>query len=349
MFYFNFFSIACFSATIFILAKFKSVNTVYFVTTGEVILHQILADYYLGAASGFHFLILILVVFPYLIERKHFNIGIPASFICLLIFAFCEFYFSKTIPIYSLTEQTLQTVRFINIIASMTVVLTMIIIFKLIISYIEDTMEKLNNKNEELLENILPRKIIEELRDTGHTEPEHFKNVAILFTDIVNFTSISKNMSPDDLINELNDIFTNFDTIIEKHNCVRIKTIGDAYMAVCGLPQEDSCSTKNIVAAAIECRNYLLNRNQTSKHQWTIRLGVHTGEVVAGIVGTKKYIYDIFGDAVNVASRMESSSSEMKINVSEDVYNKVKNDFNLIKRGEQDIKGKGAMNLYFVE
>ncbi len=349
MFYFNIFSVSCFSVCIFILFKFKNETLVFFITLFEVIIHQIMADYFLGSLAGFHFLIIILVIYPYLIEKRNFHVGIPISFICLLVFFACEIVFSRTDPVYVLEDSVLKTVRAVNIIATMVVVLTMILIFKLIINYIENSLEELNQKNEELLENILPRKLVEILREKGSTEPEMFNNVTVLFTDIVNFTRISKDLSPEILINELNDIFTNFDRIMDKHNCVRIKTIGDAYLAVCGLPVEDEAHTENLVLAALECRDYLQERNRTAEHKWTIRLGIHTGTVVAGIVGIKKYIYDVFGDTVNVASRMETSSQEMKLCATEDVCSKLGDSFAYTDLGEKEIKGKGRMKLFLVE
>ena len=349
LFYFNIFSVVCFCFGFYVLFGLKNMNIAFFLNIFEVLIHQIIADYFLGGYAGFHFLIMIMVIFPYLVERKNFNVGVPMSFISVAVFFACEFIFSRTTPLYVLSEGVLRTVRFVNIVTSMAVIFTMIIIFKLIIGYIEHSMEELNEKNEALLENILPKKIVENLRETGHTEPEHFKDVSVFFSDIVNFTSISKTLSPEILISELNDIFTNFDKIMESHDCVRIKTIGDAYMAVCGLPEKNPAHLENIVSAALECRDYLTERNKNSTHQWQIRLGVHTGEVVAGIVGIKKYIYDIFGDTVNVASRMENSSEGMKLCVSEAVYNAEKDKFNFTFRGEKEIKGKGKMNLYFVE
>ncbi len=349
LFYFNIFSVSFFCLNLLILFGLKKVSVVFFNSIFEVCLHQILADYFLGALAGFHFLIIILVVFPFLVERRGFNIGIPTSFFCLCVFFACEFFFSARAPVVTLSAPLLRTLRLVNIVASMTVLLTMIIIFKLIIGYIEHSMEELNQKNEALLENILPKKVVENLRETGKSAPELFDGVTVLFTDVVNFTTISKSLAPAVLISELNDIFTHFDGIMDAHHCVRIKTIGDAYMAVCGLPEKDANHTKNLVAAALDCRDYLAERNKTHALKWTIRLGIHTGEVVAGIVGVKKYIYDVFGDTVNVASRMESSSEEMKLCVSEAVYRRARSSFACTPRGEMEIKGKGLMKLYFVE
>jgi class 3 adenylate cyclase len=349
MFYFNIFSVSYFGIITFLLIKFKGVNAAYYSAMVEVVLHAICADYFLTGYAGFHFLIFIMAVFPYLVEKKGFVAALPASFVCTVVFVFCVWYFDKIEAIYPLAIEVLRKIRFVNIAASLTLVLFMIVIFKLIIEYIEKNIERLNEKNEALLENILPRRVMEELRDKGYAEPEAYKNVSILFTDIVGFTSISKTMEPSVLIDELNDIFTHFDQIIENYGCVRIKTIGDAYMAVCGLPDSNMNSSRVMVAAAIDCRDYLEERNKNSKYKWKIRLGINTGEVVAGIVGIKKYIYDIFGDAVNVASRMESNSEAMKISVSQDVYERTKNDFTFTDRGEKEIKGKGMMKLYFVE
>ena len=349
LFYFNIFSVTWFCTSMFILFSRKKLSVVFFMTIFEVVLHQILADYILGSYAGFHFLIMILVIYPFLVERKEFNVGIPFAFICILIFFGCEFIFSRTAPLYVLDEKIIRNLRLTNIIASMSVILTLVIIFKLIIGYIEHGMEKLNQENENLLENILPKKIIEELRSNGYSDPEQFESVSVLFTDIVHFTDTSKKLQPSILIEELNDIFTNFDMIMDEYKCVRIKTIGDAYMAVSGLPEKNPSHLQNLISAALECRDYLAKRNETAKIEWKIRLGINFGCVVAGIVGVKKYLYDVFGDTVNVASRMETSSEEMKLCVPESVYTQLKDVFDFTFRGEFNIKGKGMMKLYFVE
>lgn len=211
----------------------------------------------------------------------------------------------------------------------------------------EVVMEK--EKSEALLLNTLPAKVVEELKKKGKTEPESFEDVTVMFSDLCNFTTITSKLDPKETIDELNEMFTAFDDIMLKHNCERIKTLGDGYMAVCGLPEKDENHALNIARAAIEVVEYLKQRAETSKIQWLIRIGINSGTVTGGIVGVRKYLYDIFGDTVNIASRMESNSDPMKINCSETTYSILKNKFRFTSRGTALIKGKGEMNMYFIE
>jgi len=204
-------------------------------------------------------------------------------------------------------------------------------------------------KSEKLLLNILPRKVADTLKKKGKADSEMYENVTIYFSDIINFTKLSSGLEPDYLINELNDIFTICDNIMENNSCERIKTIGDAYMAVCGMPQANPNHAENIVRAAQEILVALNKRNETSEVKWTIRTGVHTGKVVGGVVGIKKYIYDVFGDAINTASRIEANGESMKINLSETTYNLIKDKFTFQQRELLDIKGKGVIQMYFVD
>jgi len=203
-------------------------------------------------------------------------------------------------------------------------------------------------KTEELLENILPKKVIRELKETGISKPNVFENVSILFSDIVDFTVNSADLAPEYLIEELSSIFTAFDEIIEQNNCERIKTIGDAYFAVCGLHRPDPEHATRITYAALECIEFLEKRNSQSPMKWQVRIGAHCGKVVGGIVGTKKYIYDIFGDTVNTASRIETASAPMRLTVSEDIIKLIHQNFQIVPRGPIELKGKGPMELYFV-
>ena len=201
-------------------------------------------------------------------------------------------------------------------------------------------------KSEKLLLNTLPVKVVKELKEFGKSEPQLFENVTVFFSDIAGFTEKSNALDPKILISELNDIFTGFDEIVVKNGGERIKTIGDAYLCVCGMPLSDPDHAYNIVKSAIEMIDFIKRRNETAVHTWNIRAGINSGSVIGGIVGVRKYIYDVFGDAVNTASRMESNSLPMKINISESTYNLVKDRFEFTDRGEVEVKGKGRMRMF---
>jgi len=204
-------------------------------------------------------------------------------------------------------------------------------------------------KSEKLLLNILPVKVAEELKEEGVCKPQYFENVTLFFSDFVGFTHMASEMEPESLISHLNEMFTRFDEIMEKHNCERIKTIGDAYLAVCGIPKQNPDHGENIIKASIEIRDYLEERKSQTDLPWEARIGIHSGSAVGAIVGTKKYIYDIFGDSVNTASRMESNSEPNRINVSESTWSLVKDKFSFEKREPVEVKGKGLMKMYFLK
>lgn len=211
---------------------------------------------------------------------------------------------------------------------------------------------KEKQRSEALLLNILPHEVAEELKQNGTAEAKHYNNVSILFTDFKGFTQLSESLTPAELIAELNYCFSSFDEIIVSHGLEKIKTIGDAYMAAGGLPAEDSQHAFKMVSAAIDIRNFMENykaeRKANGRKFFEIRIGVHSGEAVAGIVGTKKFAYDVWGDTVNTAARMESSGEVGKVNISEASYQLVKDIFNCEFRGSLEAKGKGKMNMYFV-
>ena len=206
-------------------------------------------------------------------------------------------------------------------------------------------LKREKKRSDDLLLNILPEEVAEELKQTGGAMAKQFNDVTVLFTDFVNFTGISEQMSPTELVAEIHKNFTAFDDIIEKHGLEKIKTIGDAYMAVCGLPIASADHAVRVVNAALEINDYI----KKSHGKFQIRIGLNSGSVVAGIVGVKKYAYDIWGDAVNTASRIESNSEPGKINISGSTYALVKDNFTCHSRGKITVKGKGEIEMYFVE
>ena len=210
-------------------------------------------------------------------------------------------------------------------------------------------VEKQKRRSDELLFNILPKEVAEELKDTGASQARHFDNVTVLFTDFISFTSTSERMSPQGLIDELHTCFQAFDEITSKHNIEKIKTIGDAYLAVAGLPLADPKHAENAVLAAIDISKFMHDRvAKLGKDTFHIRIGIHSGSVVAGIVGVKKFAYDIWGDTVNTAARMEQSCESGKINISQTTYELVRSTIPCTYRGEIHAKGKGHLKMYYV-
>lgn len=213
-----------------------------------------------------------------------------------------------------------------------------------------EELSKEKKKSDDLLYNILPYETAQEIKLNGKAEPRFYPSASVLFTDFQGFTNISANLSPSELVIELNECFKAFDEIVEKYGVEKIKTIGDAYMAVGGVPVPSSIHTENVIKAAIDIREFIANRKASNQGiGFELRIGVHTGPVVSGIVGTKKFQYDIWGDTVNIAARMESNSEPGKINISESTYQIIKDQFECEYRGEMDVKGKGNMRMYFVK
>jgi len=209
-------------------------------------------------------------------------------------------------------------------------------------------------KSESLLHNILPEEISIDLKERGATTAKEFDAVTVLFTDFVNFTQAAEQLSPQALVQELHECFTAFDHIIERNGLEKIKTVGDAYLAVCGLPTADPHHAQKTVQAALEIRDFISDREKASPKgrfggAFEIRIGIHSGPVVAGIVGVKKFAYDIWGDTVNTAARMEQSGEAGKVNISETTFHLVKGVFACGHRGLVMAKNKGVLDMYFVE
>jgi len=208
-------------------------------------------------------------------------------------------------------------------------------------------------KSDNLLLNILPEEVAEELKAKGSADAKQFDDVTVMFTDFKNFTQISEKLSPTELVAEIHTCFEAFDNIIGKHNIEKIKTIGDSYMCAGGLPVANTTNATDVVNAAMEIQQFMQHHLQQRKNEgkevFEIRIGIHTGPVVAGIVGVKKFAYDIWGDTVNIASRMESSGEAGKVNISGSTYELVKEKFKCVHRGKIQAKNKGEIDMYFVE
>lgn len=210
-------------------------------------------------------------------------------------------------------------------------------------------LEEQNIENERLLLNILPGSIADRLKKGEDKIADYFESVSVLFADIVGFTKLAQTMSSLELVNKLNEIFSAFDQSAEKLKIEKIKTIGDCYMAVAGIPEKQSDHAEIIIKLGIEMLEIIRNFNEKYSMDLSIRIGLNSGEVVAGVIGEHKFIYDLWGDAVNTASRMESHGIAGKIHLTNETYELVKDKFNFVSRGVIEVKGKGKMSTYILE
>lgn len=205
-------------------------------------------------------------------------------------------------------------------------------------------------RSDDLLLNILPASVAEELKEHGRAMARQHRNVTVLLTDFKNFTQLSEQLTPQELVDGLNECFTEFDRLLGGYRIEKIKTVGDAYLAVAGLPEPNADHAFEVVSLALEIRDYIKARKTSGcKPAFDIRIGVHSGDVVAGIVGIRKFAYDIWGDTVNTAARLEQNCLEGHVNISATTYDLVKDRLRCMYRGEIDAKNKGKLKMYFAE
>jgi len=214
-------------------------------------------------------------------------------------------------------------------------------------------LEEARDQSDNLLLNILPLSVAQELKERGKVNPVHFPAVTVLFSDFVGFTSASARMPPDSLVRELDDCFRYFDGLMDKYGLEKLKTIGDSYMCAGGLPVQNLSHALDCSLCALDMRDYVQRwkayRDDRGLPSWNVRIGLHTGPVVAGVIGKKKFVYDIWGDTVNTASRVEESGESGQISLTEETAVLLKNHFDLNDRGRVELKGKGVLRLYILE
>ncbi|MCK4746610.1 MAG: hypothetical protein KAT15_06235, partial [Bacteroidales bacterium] len=211
-----------------------------------------------------------------------------------------------------------------------------------------DSLAVEKEKSDKLVAEILPDRTAAQIKSQGKAKWDKYERATVLFSDIQGFTKIAEEMNPEALIDELDKFFFHFDSVVEKYNIEKIKTIGDAYMAAGGIPEKNSTNPVEVVLAALEMQTYMQQLKSAKADIWDLRIGIHTGPVIAGVVGHKKVSYDIWGDTVNTASRMESSGRPGKVNISGITYGMIKEYFLCEYRGKLPVKYKGNIDMYFV-
>lgn len=304
--------------------------------------------YLLGYSSGVAVICFLIIILPYMtFPRKARKLAHGFSILACLTLIVTVLLQSNINAHYDEVDPYLSQV--VNISITGIICLALIWSLSVLIDRSEKSLMAEQKKSDDLLHNILPINVAKDLKETGRTIPKRHKNVTILFTDFKGFTELVASISEITLVNELNDIFGRFDEIVEEAGVEKIETIGDAYVAASGLGEGGADHAINCITAAQQMLYYLEERNRKHEIKWRMRVGIHSGPIVAGVVGKKKFRYDLFGDTINTASRMESSGEPGKINISEPTYQLVKNDIDCEYRGEIHAKGKGEIEMYFVK
>lgn len=341
---------------LFFLRRAGSDSFLYYVATGILTgLGLALSSVYYGQVLSLELGILIITmagVVSWLNERRKWVIFLPFFMGPLMYFA-PKIWFLYRKEIYPLDPGLLQISYFIWHF----VLFWFVWLFTYFIAAqgkrAEDKLHEEENKSTKLLLNILPRQIVTELKLHGVTEPHEFTSATVLFTDFVGFTQIAENLAARELVAELDRCFSQFDRICERHNLEKLKTIGDAYMCAGGIPAANETHAIDAVLAALEIKRFMLEvqrlKQEAREPYWQLRIGIHTGHLVAGVIGENKFAYDVWGDTVNTASRMEASGTPGEINISEATYLRIKDFVECEYRGEIAAKNKGMIPMYFVK
>jgi guanylate cyclase len=216
------------------------------------------------------------------------------------------------------------------------------------VNYFVDQKNIYQQKSEALLLNILPKEIAAILKHESRTIADHYDEASVMFADMVGFTPLSAELAPVEMVDLLNEIFSYFDSLLDKYNVEKIRTIGDNYMAACGLPLRRPDHAQALVCMALEMREYVAAHTFLNGRRLNFRIGINSGPMIAGVIGRRKFVYDVWGDAVNVASRMESHGQSGTIQITRTTYELVKDEFICEPRGSVNVKGKGEMEVWFV-
>lgn len=249
-----------------------------------------------------------------------------------------------------IVNYTSQRERFVDVAANL---LFVQIFTAVLVQALTQNLNQERKKSDQLLRNVLPEAIAQELKQTDRVQPVDYENASVLFTDFVGFTQIAESFTPQRLIEELDSCFSRFDEIARRHNLEKIKTIGDAYMAVGGVPRPNKTHAVDCILAALEIESLVTGFREREmaekKAYWQIRVGIHSGDLVAGVIGREKFSYDVWGDTVNTASRLESSGVAGRINISGATHQLVREFFDCEFRGKVPAKNKGEIDMYFVK
>lgn len=324
----------------------------------EVILHAALVIYFIGWGMGMQYY-LIPNMFAIAISHWPRGVRLVGTLTIVSIFLLFYYYALANPPQVAVDPLLLNTINIILIVTALLIPVVMILYAVSVADRAEADLEIEHEKSEALLHNVLPKVIVDQLKigQGTITDPhqrqrlgvaESFTDVSVLFADIVGFTPLSEQLTPQETVDLLDEIFTSFDMLVEKYGVEKIRTIGDGYMVAAGVPVPLANHAKALVSMALDMQELMKQRAATAEIPLQVRIGINSGPAVAGIVGTTKFHYDLWGDMVNIASRMESHGQPSQIQVARPTYELIKDDFHCVPQGKLEIKGKGVMDTWFV-
>ncbi len=316
------------------------------ITTLEVLLHQVLAVILVGWSGGFQYYLFSLIFLPFLTDKKNLALKFFLSVLIIVTYMLMEHFYPFATPQYVVDPFILMVLNKLNILFSLSLICIWAYYFNNSVNIAEDAFEREQLKSEQLLHNILPKSVASRLK-AGHLNiADGFSNVTILFLDIVGFTPMSEQKTPTELVEILNRVYTQIDDLCDQYQLEKIKTIGDSYMVASGIPTYSADHAVRMAEFSLQLQNVIDRVNQEMGISLKIRTGLNSGSVVAGVIGKRKFSYDLWGDAVNLASRMESHAQIGQIHLSESTYQLLKDKFILTANEEKEIKGKGTMKTY---
>ncbi len=344
----NIASVAIWIFNITLIRRWGAVLTAVVIGAWEVMGHQFLAIYYFGWGYGFQYFLLVVVAFAFMMNFR--TMVIPVTLFVICVTAFLWYYYSVQywLPHDQDDPAVRETFLMINVITAFTILAIMSYVYSEAARKAEAKLELEQQKSERLLLNILPASIAQRLKENSSVIADHFESTTVMFSDIVGFTALSEKISPTELVGRLNRIFSAFDDLAERYGLEKIKTIGDAYMVAGGFPDQRDGHVGDVSAMALDMLAAIEADNRQTEQPVSIRIGIHTGPAVAGVIGIKKFVYDVWGDTVNTASRMESSGLPGRIQLSEQAALLLDGQFVVEERGAVEVRGKGCMKTYWL-
>jgi class 3 adenylate cyclase len=321
------------------------VATTIFLVTAEIVLFVVLATSYVGTAAGFHYILFNILAFPIVMPMFQ-RTGSTVVFVLAVsaLYAGVIWLGTQNEPANDLAAPVAQVAHYVNVVTGLGVLAVMGLFARRRNERLEEDVRAEFSRAESLLLNVLPASVANRLKTEPGPIADRYEDVSILFADLVGFTPLSADQSPDETVLLLNEIFSEFDAVCERHGVEKIRTIGDGYMVIAGAPEPREDHAVVLTRVALELMGYLDSRKEGLR----MRIGLSSGPAVAGIVGTSKFHYDVWSDAVNVAARMESHGEPGRIQISAATAARLGDAFKLESRGNIPVKGKGEMETFFV-